>query len=448
MTTTVTESEWRSVCEYIDQTTEELVEFLLEFANKQSPSGHERDASDFLAEWMDQRFGARQQFLSEHRTNVVGSIGGHDPAAGHSLIYNAHIDTAFGNESKDEWITAEPHRVYYESWRDGDHLYGDDIANDKGPLSAFLWAALAIGESGIELGEELHLTAVAGEIQSSPVDEFQGPEFFGTGFGTRHLLTQGGITGEYAVVAETTDYAIGRMECGLAQFKLVFTDDVEYWPRLEYPSGDESENQGEDGGRDGTFPGALHDACRAVLLLDEWAADYRQTNSQDFGHGVNRPSAGVGGMRSGVPYSPGHAPGKAAVYLTVFLPPNRRPELVRDEVRELLTNAGFDPDIELYNFGRGYVADDQAVAPLVDTIDAAHGTVRGDATPQPDPAVVSMWRDINLFNEVGVPAVTFGPARTTEEYSGTKHRCMHVDDLAAAAKLYAYVALETCGTTE
>jgi hypothetical protein len=55
-----------------------------------------------------------------------------------------------------------------------------------------------------------------------------------------------------------------------------------------------------------------------------------------------------------------------------------------------------------------------------------------------------MWRDLNVFNEVGVPSVTVGPPRTEEEHSGTKHRCLHVDDLVDAAKLYAETALELC----
>jgi acetylornithine deacetylase/succinyl-diaminopimelate desuccinylase-like protein len=149
-----------------------------------------------------------------------------------------------------------------------------------------------------------------------------------------------------------------------------------------------------------------------------------------------------------VPYGPGHAPGKAALYLTVFLPPGERPEFVRGDLREVLSEEDLEADIELYNFARGYIADQEKVAPLVSNINEAHEEIRGGSPPQPNPAIVSMWRDLNVLNEVGIPAVTFGPSRTTEEYSGTKHRCMHVDDLVKAAKLYAYITLATCGITE
>jgi acetylornithine deacetylase/succinyl-diaminopimelate desuccinylase-like protein len=435
----VKDQAYQTVSDEIDNNREEMVDFLLDFANKQSPGGKEKEASDFLYGWMSNHFDTEQQAVFEDRSNVIGKMGGRNPDQGNSLIFNAHMDTGFGDRDKDEWVTAEPHRVYYECWRDGDHLYGDDIANDKGSMAAFLWGALAIANSGIELENELYLAGVIGEIQSATVDEYQGTEYHGTGAGTRHIVTHGGITADCAVVAETTDYAIGQMECGLAYFKITFTDDVEYWPRLEFDSIEDVTSQ---------FPGALHDASRAALKLHEWATEYSTSYIQEYEHGTNVPTAGIGAFRSGVPYGPGHAPGKAALYLTVFLPPGERPEFVRGDLWEVLSEEDLEADIELYNFARGYIADQEKVAPLVSNINEAHEEIRGGSPPQPNPAIVSMWRDLNVLNEVGIPAVTFGPSRTTEEYSGTKHRCMHVDDLVKAAKLYAYITLATCGITE
>ena len=56
-----------------------------------------------------------------------------------------------------------------------------------------------------------------------------------------------------------------------------------------------------------------------------------------------------------------------------------------------------------------------------------------------------MWRDVNVFNEVGIPSVCYGPPRQKDPYSGAGNRAMKIDDLVTAAKVYALCALEICG---
>jgi hypothetical protein len=55
-----------------------------------------------------------------------------------------------------------------------------------------------------------------------------------------------------------------------------------------------------------------------------------------------------------------------------------------------------------------------------------------------------MWRDVNIFNEVGVPAATFGFPR--ESALGLKEKFVEIDDLVDCAKMYALVALNICGS--
>jgi len=56
-----------------------------------------------------------------------------------------------------------------------------------------------------------------------------------------------------------------------------------------------------------------------------------------------------------------------------------------------------------------------------------------------------MWRDLNVFNEVGIPAVCYGPPRQRDPYSGAGNRAMRIADLVQAAKVYALAAAEICG---
>ena len=56
-----------------------------------------------------------------------------------------------------------------------------------------------------------------------------------------------------------------------------------------------------------------------------------------------------------------------------------------------------------------------------------------------------MWRDLNVFNEVGIPSVCYGPPRQREAMSGAQNRAMKISDLVAATKVYALTALFLCG---
>ena len=54
------------------------------------------------------------------------------------------------------------------------------------------------------------------------------------------------------------------------------------------------------------------------------------------------------------------------------------------------------------------------------------------------PPYASMWRDVSIFNEMGIPAVTYGPPRAFEQCS------MRIKDLVDAARVYARIALDVC----
>jgi hypothetical protein len=51
-----------------------------------------------------------------------------------------------------------------------------------------------------------------------------------------------------------------------------------------------------------------------------------------------------------------------------------------------------------------------------------------------------MWRDINPFNEMRIPALTYGPGISV----GAGTFGMKVADLVTGARLYALTALDLC----
>jgi len=305
-------------------------------------------------------------------------------------------------------------------------------------MAAFLWAARAIDATETALGGDLYLTGTVGEIGGTSLGEEWEPRMLGSGIGTRRLVDSG-VTGDLAVVAETTDFAIARMECGVAWFEVTVTGTPTYQPRLATPDPEEVLSD---------HPGALPAAARAVRALEAWGSEYAHEHTRKYDHGTMRPSAGVGAIRSGNPEAPIVSPGTATLYLDVRLPPGARPEFVRDEIESVLQEEHIDATVDPYLFRRGYVADDEAVTPLVTGIRNAHRDLFGRVPPEPKPTITSMWRDINVFNEVGVPAVTCGPPRETRDFDGSSHPCMLLDDLVAGAKLYARTALDLCRENE
>src|SRR5262245_59111352 len=88
----------------------------------------------------------------------------------------------------------------------------------------------------------------------------------------------------------------------------------------------------------------------------------------------------------------------------------------------------------------GATADRAAIAPLLEAVQRAHQEVRGESMPdKAETAVVSMWRDTNVYNRAGIPALTFGPGRGNAAQQGTGG--MRLDGMIDAAKMYALIAL-------
>ena len=80
-------------------------------------------------------------------------------------------------------------------------------------------AARAIAASGVALQGDIILTSVAGETGQAPVDEFKGLRYEGKGFGTSYLVEHG-TRADFALVAETTDFARVWFNTGANYYKV------------------------------------------------------------------------------------------------------------------------------------------------------------------------------------------------------------------------------------
>ncbi len=106
-----------------------------------------------------------------------------------------------------------------------------------------------------------------------------------------------------------------------------------------------------------------------------------------------------------------------------------------------------EADIQIYLYRAGYVAEN--IDELKKVLEESHQKIFGRATQPVPTAVTSMWRDINVFNEVGIPALTFGPPRSIPEGSDkSKGKFMYINDLIDVTKIYALTGLDICKVSD
>ena len=401
---------------------DELTQFALELSSVYGPTGHERKAAEFVFNWLEANgFEASTQEVLEDRWNAIGRIRG--TGRGLSLIFNSHLDTSYSPDTDgDPWTVGKLEPRESNVWRDGDTLYGMNVVNDRGPMAAFLMAAKAIKNSGVKLKGDLILTSVMGEIDRAPIDEFQGFQYVGEGAGARHLV-QHGISADYALVAECTNYEVTWTECGVAWFKITVHGRPVYTPTVKHP----------DSAKDSL--NAIVKMTTIIQALEEWAAGYEVRHKYSFSGGTVIPKAAIGAIRGGTPYTIRLGARICSIYLDVRLPPGEGPLGVKEELLDLFNKTGIETDIENYLYHRGW--EGQKVEVIVDAINSAHEQIIGGKPNEVTPSTTSQWRDINVFNEAGIPAVTYGPLvqRASE---------MRIDDLVKTSKLYALIALDLC----
>ncbi len=411
----------------------ELVDLAITMGNIQSPTGYEKYMTEFCMNWLGTNgFKAIEQTISEGRSNAIGILKG--AGRGYSLLFNSHMDSEQGSVEevlRSGMVKASPP----VAWVDGTRIFGKQVQNDRGPMACFLVAAKAIKEAGITLKGDLILTMVVGEIGSGSIDEFQGPRYAGKGLGSRHAVTHG-IVADYALVAETTDFGVTWVETGAGYYKITLEGVGLYTPRSYRPELIEE------------HPNAIVKMAKLIQALEDWGRDYEKRYTYISPAGKVVPKVNIGAIRGGRPYNPSRTCKECSIYLDVRIPAPVDPLTVQEELAEVIKRQGLGGEIDPYMIRKGY--EGKNMERLVESITEAHRRIRGNDPPPVSTAETSMWRDVNVFNEVGIPALTFGPRRLSDRKKakspGLDSGYMETEDLVNTARMYALVALDICRT--
>ncbi|SLN74060.1 M20/M25/M40 family metallo-hydrolase [Oceanibacterium hippocampi] len=422
--TTMNDTDVARVLGRIDKMEAELTQFALDIGNIESPTGREGPAGDFVYDWMkSEGFAPQRVGVFEDRFNVVGWLRG--TGGGKDLAFNSHLDTIMARDDIARFSDAE-NPIYHEAWlRDG-KIFGYNVVNCKGPMTCWLMAAKALKESEAKLKGDLVLTAVCGEIDCDPVDEFQGHDYLAEDIGARYAITHGALA-DYAVVAEATNFKMAWVEAGKVFLKVTaIAGPSRYTPYVEHPD------------RIGDNANAIVRMARLVEGIEAWAADYESRYTRQYKGGTVVPKASIGAIRGGVPYKIYRYPEHCSIYIDVRLNPDTRPKQVIDEIRRVARDMGVEAKIEPFVYRRGFEA--EGIEPLSEVIESSHRRILGSPSEAVGSPECSMWRDTNPYNELGIPALTYGCGAG----AGGGNEFFLISDMVKAAKIYALTALQIC----
>jgi acetylornithine deacetylase/succinyl-diaminopimelate desuccinylase-like protein len=412
----------------IEESREDLADLALLLGNTYGPLGNEEPTARAVHEWYrDNGMESHLVPMIEGRAGTVGLVRG--AGDGKSLVFNAHLDTEASGPDFDLLMEApDPNRV--GARREGDRIFGHTVQNDRGCMAVQMIAGRALLEAGAPLRGDLLLKSAAGETGSAPVDEYQGLRYESKGFGTSWLLEHG-YTTDYAVIAETTDFSVSWVQCGAAYYKITLRGRNMYTPRLQRPA------------ELSDHPNAIVRAGALIGALENWAIEYERSRTIETPCGTMRPKSQIGAIRGGIPWRPNRSSTYAALYMDVRTRPGDDIAEITASLKEAIAATGLNAELRLIMFKPGYAATQSGIAPLTGAIADSHRFVRGREIPErAEAAVVSMWRDTNVYNKVGIPALTFGPSRGKAAVQGTGY--MQLDNMLDGAKIYALTALSIC----
>jgi acetylornithine deacetylase/succinyl-diaminopimelate desuccinylase-like protein len=186
-------------------------------------------------------------------------------------------------------------------------------------------------------------------------------------------------------------------------------------------------------------PNAIVRMAKLIERLEAWADSYEQRYTREYCGGTVVPKVSIGAIRGGLPYRIYRQPELCHIYVDVRLNPDTQPLQVEAELREVARELELDAEIRPFLYRRGFEA--QGVEPLLETVTAAHVAQFNREPERPSSPEVSMWRDINPYNELGIPSMTYGPGGAI----GGGNFYFMLEDMVAAARVYAMTALDFCG---
>ena len=392
--------------------------------------GREGDASKVMAQ-IYRSIGAEVDVFAVEpgRENAVGVVRG--SGGGRSLIYNGHVDVVPPGDPA-IWTGGNP----FSGRNDGQRIWGRGASDMKSGVVAQAFAARALADAKVALRGDLILEAVVGE------------EVMDHEAGVTATIKRG-YTADAAVVSEPSappaPLAVVPVSPGLWWFSVTVPGKPTHASmraNLIRAGG-----LGEEVGVNAIDKGV--DMFLAMRRLeDEWGQSKRHALFPP-GHFTIHPGVVTGGPKGVL------VPFIVSEFMTIeyccWYHPDERPEAVRAEIEEHIHRAAqldpwlreHPPVVEWKLNWPSFSVDPEH--PICLAIGDAHERANGGTRFAGRPAVngFAAVEDCSFLNLGGIPTVSYGPGDLRVAHAYDEH--VYIDELIAATRTFALLALDWCG---
>ena len=399
---------------------ERLVDWASRAIGTPSFTGDEQAMAELMAQTLDDMgLHVQWQQVEEGRANVLGTRAG--AGGGKSLMFNGHMDTSYSG--REPWLRSVPGFQPQAFERDG-RLYGLGISNMKGALACYVEALRALDDAGVQLGGDVLVAAVCGEIEKAQYGEARGPQYRGYAAGSRYLVSHGGVA-DMCLLGEPTEG------------KLVLGHFGSLWLRIRV-HGDFIHTAFSEGRQAENSIIRMHDL---VAALRQWIPMWENDPSNEYRSA--RAIVNVGAIEGGFGWRVSRTPHHTDLFLDVRVPPTKPMGVARREVLEMVRVLAqrfpsYGVEGEVYVTAPGAEIDEGHE--LVRAVDAAHEAVFG-ATPER--GVTRWFSDASALTRYGIPTLNYGTSTGLMDVELGEN--LEIEGLVKTAEVYARVAMEVCG---
>ena len=185
-----------------------------------------------------------------------------------------------------------------------------------------------------------------------------------------------------------------------------------------------------------------------VERYQQYAVEYMEKHTYSFDGGEVVPKTIIGAIRGGLAHMPMLTPEVCSIYISYKIPPGKNPLELQRDLEGLLEELEMEGKVEMYFYLPGFEAWKVKDYEILKTALVDSHVKTFQKPPNKTVSYMnSMWRDINPYNELGVPAITYG-FPTGYSVEGAKYDInlfrVKIEDMINAAKVYALLILDIC----
>ena len=421
---------FEQACARIDP--ERLKRLVFELTNRHSPTGMEKQASEFLVDYMNQaKLDAHYQPVSEQSGNSIGRIAGSGEGP-NVLLYapiDTHLDSSIdidvpwvGPSLRDDMIPKAQIR--------GDTVIGLGASNPKSMIATITEAAHCIVEAGVPLKGDVIVGSAGGGMPWIARER----DDMGISSGVTHMLSQD-IKADLGVIFKPWD-EVYYEHPGMAWFKITV------WGTMAYA--------GIARGTPG-FDSSIVPAARLILELEQWLAAYPERHSSE----QVKPEGWIAAIRSGWPDKPAFPAAACEIYVDIRTNPDQDMAEIEAEFSQAITDilarhTDMKADWEMFVACQGSRTDPDHW--IVQTAVRAWEEVH--RKHYPGAAMMSGQTDAATICNLGLPLVRIGytyigekemPEEFSEGLGGMG--VAYIPDLLGPCRQLIYIIIDSCTRT-